>query len=261
MTSPTTIRTKVISLIEPAVIAAGYELVDVRFVSEQGGWVLRVYVAHPPADPSVLAIDAGVGRPIDIGDCERLSRELSTVLDVSDPITQAYSLEVSSPGIDRPLRTAGHFARYQGAEIKLTLDRALPLESGGERRNFRGFVSGVEGTGDATMIVLDVDGQAFRLRLADVDTAKVAPDWDDVMRGGPGLRRRGGPADAVPWPRPAARPRPRARARARARPRPAASALSPDSRSTPPTPSAVTAPRRILTAPWRDPPWIAPSSR
>lgn len=194
MTSPTTIRTKVISLIEPAVIAAGYELVDVRFVSEQGGWVLRVYVAHPPADSSVLAIDAGVGRPIDIGDCERLSRELSTVLDVSDPITQAYSLEVSSPGIDRPLRTAGHFARYQGAEIKLTLDRALPLESGGERRNFRGFVSGVEGTGDATMIVLDVDGQAFRLRLADVDTAKVAPDWDDVMRGGPGLRRRGGPA-------------------------------------------------------------------
>lgn len=177
---------RVIRVIEPAVIAAGYELVDVRFTLEQGGWVLRVYVDVPPPadaapDPSAVPADL-----IDIADCERMSRELSAVLDVEDPIPQAYSLEVSSPGIDRPLRTAAHYRRFLGAEAKVQL--AVPtITPTGERRNYKGTLTAVDGDGDAAIIVITVDGQAHRLALADVDHARLVPDWDAVMRGGSGL--------------------------------------------------------------------------
>ena len=78
---------------------------------------------------------------VDLEDCENLSRELSAVLDVDDPIPQAYSLEVSSPGIDRPLRTADHFAHFAGSEVKIQLGVPLSTPTG-ERKNFRdGFSS------------------------------------------------------------------------------------------------------------------------
>ena len=186
---------RVISVIEPAVTAAGYDLVDVRFTLEQGGWVLRVAIDVPP-DPST-PLDMVPANQIDIADCERLSRELSAVLDVADPIPQAYSLEVSSPGIERPLRTASHFERFTGAEAKIQL--AVPLVTpGGERRNFKGTLRGVDGDGDAAIILIDVDGQSFRLPLADIDHARLVPDWDAVMKGGSGVGPR-----AAPPPRPA----------------------------------------------------------
>jgi ribosome maturation factor RimP len=159
---------RVISIIEPACIAAGYELVDVRFVAEQGGWVLRVCIDLPPDQAPAQ---------VDLKDCERMSRELSALLDVEDPIPQAYNLEVSSPGIDRPLRTAAHFARYAGSEAKIHL--AVPLVTPtGERRNFKGTLRGVEDD----RVVIDVDGQTFKLPIGDVETARLIPDWDEVMR-------------------------------------------------------------------------------
>jgi ribosome maturation factor RimP len=174
---------KVIAIIEPACIAAGYELVDVRFVAEQGGWVLRVCIDLPPDQAPApfgsapLRGDLAQDRQVDLKDCERMSRELSALLDVEDPIPQAYNLEVSSPGIDRPLRTAAHFARFAGAEAKIHL--AVPLVTPtGERRNFKGVLRGVEDD----RVVIDVDGQTFRLPIADVDTARLVPDWDEVMR-------------------------------------------------------------------------------
>jgi ribosome maturation factor RimP len=177
---------RVIRVIEPAIEAAGYELVDVRFTLEQGGWVLRVAVDLPPDpdapfDPAVLPTDQ-----VDIADCEHLSRELSTVLDVDDPIPQAYSLEVSSPGIDRPLRTAAHFRRFAGAEAKIQL--AVPQQTpAGERRNYKGILGAVEGEGDAATFVITVDGVDHRLPLGDVDHARLVPDWDAVMKGGSGV--------------------------------------------------------------------------
>jgi ribosome maturation factor RimP len=130
---------------------------------------------------------------VDLQDCENLSRELSAVLDVEDPIPQAYSLEVSSPGIDRPLRTAQHFSYFAGSEAKIQL--AVPLQTdAGERRNFRGILRGVVGD----KLVIDVDGQTFELPIADVDHAKLVPDWDAVMKGGSGVgappAKPGGPA-------------------------------------------------------------------
>jgi ribosome maturation factor RimP len=112
-------QTKLIQIIEPVLAQSGFELVDVRLILEQGGWVLRVQVDRPlerVTDLTEVSSDR-----VDLSDCENISRELSAVLDVEDPIPQAYHLEISSPGIDRPLRTVSHFAHFKGSEAKIQL--------------------------------------------------------------------------------------------------------------------------------------------
>ena len=114
-----------------------------------------------------------IDRPggVDLDLCERVSRELS-------PLRERYALEVSSPGLDRPLRTAAHFQRYSGETAKVTL--AEPLEG---RKNFKGVVKGVEPPGpDATLVVIDVDGAEFRLPIQSIASARLVPDWDSVMK-------------------------------------------------------------------------------
>jgi ribosome maturation factor RimP len=161
------LQQRLITIVEPVCQASGYELVDLRFLLEQQGWVLRVCVDRP----------LGSEEHVDLRDCENLSRELSAVLDVDDPIPQAYSLEVSSPGIERPLRTAAHFAHFAGSDAKIQL--AVPLTTTtGERRNFRGILGGVEDD----KVKITCDGQPFELPLANIDHAKLVPDWDAVMK-------------------------------------------------------------------------------
>ena len=128
---------RLIQIIEPVLEAAGFELVDVRFLLEQGGWVLRVQVDIPL--DQVTDITEVPSDRVDLADCEDMSRELSAVLDVEDPIANAYTLEVSSPGIDRPLtrekdyiRWAGHIARMETLE---------PVEG---KRRFKGLLLGLE---------------------------------------------------------------------------------------------------------------------
>ena len=174
------LHTRLISIVEPAVKASGFELVDLRFLLEQGGWVLRVQVDRPLAE--VTDLSQVPSDRVSLEDCENISRELSAVLDVEDPIPQAYHLEISSPGIDRPLRTAAHFAHFIGSEAKIQL--ALPLRTEtGERRNFRGVLRGVEGD----QVAIDCDGQQFSLPIADIEHAKLVPDWDAVMHGKSGV--------------------------------------------------------------------------
>ena len=171
---------RLISIVEPVLQAAGFELVDLRFVLEQGGWVLRVQVDLPLAewgDVSEVPSDR-----VDLQDCEKLSRELSAVLDVEDPIPQAYHLEVSSPGIERPLRTAEHFTHFAGSEAKVQLAVPLHLETG-ERKNFKGVLRGVSDD----KVSIDCDGVTFALPIADIDHAKLVPDWDAVMHGKSGV--------------------------------------------------------------------------
>ena len=157
-------------IVEPVCHASGYEVVDVEYTRAQVGWVVRVYIDRPSDVPQTS--------PISFADCERLSRELSTVLDVEDPVPHAYSLEVSSPGLDRPLRTAAHFQRYAGETAKVAL--AEPLEG---RKNFKGVVKGVEPPGpDATLVVIEVDGAEFRLPIQSIASARLVPDWESVMK-------------------------------------------------------------------------------
>jgi ribosome maturation factor RimP len=178
------LQQRLISIVEPVCEAAGYELVDLRFLLEQTGWTLRVAVDLPldeHTDPHEVPSDR-----VDLEDCENLSRELSAVLDVEDPIPQAFSLEVSSPGIERPLRTAAHYKYFAGSEAKIQLAMPLRLEApmSVERRNFKGILQGVEG--DDTVLI-ECDGTTFRLPIDDIEQAKLVPDWDAVMKGKRGV--------------------------------------------------------------------------
>ncbi|HVK83455.1 MAG TPA: ribosome maturation factor RimP, partial [Kofleriaceae bacterium] len=170
---------RLISIVEPVCNAAGFDLVELRFLLDQGGWVLRVAVDLPLGED--MDITQVPEDRVDLEDCENLSRELSAVLDVEDPISQAYSLEVSSPGIDRALRTVTHFAHFVGSDAKIQLAVGLQTPSG-ERKNFRGILKGVKGEGGAQAVAIEVDGQVFHLPIDDIDHAKLVPDWDAVMK-------------------------------------------------------------------------------
>jgi ribosome maturation factor RimP len=143
---------RLIARFEPVLMEAGYELVEVEFVSGQGGATLRVYIDSPEG--------------IDVDDCVAASHRLSDLLDVEDPFPGAYSLEVSSPGTDRVLRTPEHFARFVDNRVKVEL--AVPRE--GRRR-----YTGVLRRADGESIELDVDNFSVSIRLAEISRARLAP--------------------------------------------------------------------------------------
>ncbi|MBV6423410.1 MAG: Ribosome maturation factor RimP [Steroidobacteraceae bacterium] len=151
MTS-TALRDRLIALLEPLIGQLGYELVDVEANAGRGPGMLRVYLDSP----------AGVG----VDDCERVSREVSALLDVEDPMPGAYTLEVSSPGADRVLRTAAHFARFRGERVKVEL-----VEPRDGRRRYTGTLVAVDERG----IALEVDGEAVAMDFAAIDRARLAP--------------------------------------------------------------------------------------
>jgi ribosome maturation factor RimP len=145
-----TLRERLIALIEPLVGRLGYELVELEQTSGRGSAVVRLFIDSPE----------GVG----LTDCERVSREVSALLDVEDPIPTAYTLEVSSPGFDRVLRTPAHFARFIGARIAVEL--TAPREG---RRRYTGTLL----TADEAGIALEVDGQRVPVSFAEIGKAKL----------------------------------------------------------------------------------------
>ncbi|MEO7071707.1 MAG: ribosome maturation factor RimP [Rhodanobacter sp.] len=141
----------------------------VEFVPGQGQATLRVFVDRPADGQD--AVQAGADEPprgVDVDACESASRELSALLDVDDPIPGQYVLEVSSPGIDRPLFSAAQFARVIGQEVKVALN--APLEG---RRRLRGKVQAVDGE----HITLEAEGRTWQFEHVQVDGARVVPDW------------------------------------------------------------------------------------
>lgn len=145
-------RDKLFGLLEPVVAALGFELLEVEWSSAGRNSLVRVY------------IDRTDGAGIGLDDCERTSRSIGAVLDAEDPIGSEYRLEVSSPGFDRPLRTAEHFARFEGSEARI--ETAAPVEG---RRRFRGRLGPVEG-GDVT---IEVDRKVWKLPLAGISKARL----------------------------------------------------------------------------------------
>jgi ribosome maturation factor RimP len=159
---------------------AGFDLVEVHSGREPGGWVVRLYIDRPavqPAEP-MQADGASLGsieseELVSLEDCERVSRDVSASLDVADLITHAYQLEVSSPGLDRPLRRESDFVRFQGAQVRVRL-----LEGVDGRRNFSGRLCGAHGG----LVQLDCDGRIHHLPLGDIAKANVVPDWDKELK-------------------------------------------------------------------------------
>ena len=163
----------------------GLECLGVEFTPSHGQSTLRVYLdLLDRQGPETDAADA-VRREVGIEDCETASRELSALLDVEDPIPGHYVLEVSSPGLDRPLFTAAQFAKVVGQEVKILLK--APLEG---RRRLRGKLTSVEGE----RISLESEGKLFEFEHALVESARVVPDW--VALGYAPQPKRGGKTTA-----------------------------------------------------------------
>jgi len=141
---------QVLSVIEPVVTGLGYELVGAEFGQAENGQTLRVYIDT----------DAGIV----MEDCAAVSRQLNAVLDVEDTIKSAYLLEVSSPGVDRPLFTEAQFAAQTGEQVRVRMASGV-----GGRRNFKGQLVAVE-NGKATV---EVDGIDYELPIDDVEQAHI----------------------------------------------------------------------------------------
>lgn len=146
------LRERLIALIEPLAGSLGYELVELEFASGRSHGVLRIFIDRPEG--------------IRVEDCERMSRETSALLDVEDPIPTAYTLEVSSPGFDRVLRTKPHFERFVGERVHVELK--VPREG---RRRYTGLLRQVADAG----IEIEVDRQMVNVPFAEIGKARLAP--------------------------------------------------------------------------------------
>jgi|TARA_B110000967_G_scaffold138702_1_gene141632 ribosome maturation factor RimP len=138
-------------LFEPVVEAMGYEFVGVEFTGGSGHGTLSIY------------IDREQG--VDVDDCASISHQVSAILDVEDPIQQAFDLQVSSPGINRPLFKLSDYDRFVGEIIKIKLDVAL-----NGRKNFKGILNGVV---QSKLVQVDVDGENFQLPFLDIGKANL----------------------------------------------------------------------------------------
>ena len=147
----------------------GLECIGVEFTPSHGQSTLRVYLDLSEQRRAEQGSDDAAGRrEIGIEDCETASRELSALLDVEDPVPGHYVLEVSSPGLDRPLFTAAQFAKAVGQEVKLLLKSSLE-----GRRRLRGRLLAVAGE----RLTLEAEGKTFEFEHALVESARVVPDW------------------------------------------------------------------------------------
>jgi ribosome maturation factor RimP len=143
-------------IVEPVIGQMGYELVGVEMIRSGRYSTLRIY------------IDAPAGVTLD--DCVAVSRHVSGVLDVEDPIKTPYQLEVSSPGLDRPLFKIGDYERFAGSTAKVKM--LVPHEG---RRNFTGVLRGLNGD----RIRIEVDEQVFELEFEHIERTRLVPNFDN----------------------------------------------------------------------------------
>ena len=139
-------------LIEPAIEQLGYELADLELKLGGRDGVVRVFIDKPEG--------------VELTDCAIVSRQLSAILDVEDPLPGHYTLEVSSPGLDRRLTKPEHFRRFAGETVKVKL--RFPIDG---RRNFHGALR----TADDEKIEVEVDGESYSLQMDTIESARLVP--------------------------------------------------------------------------------------
>jgi ribosome maturation factor RimP len=141
---------KLNNIIAPAVEGLGYEFVGLEYKPSSHQSMLRIFIDHENG--------------INVDDCARVSRQVSAVMDVEDPIKNEYTLEVSSPGLDRPLFTVEHYQRFKGEKIKCKL--RMPFNG---RRNFTGKLL----EADERTITLSIDDESVELYIDDIEKAHI----------------------------------------------------------------------------------------
>lgn len=147
---------EIIAISKPVVEGLGFELWGVEYVAQGKHSTLRIFIEH----------ENGIG----VEHCTEVSHQLAAVYDVEDPITNAYTLEVSSPGLDRPLFTLDQYARFEGHQVKLRLK--YPFEG---RRKFEGIIAGVE---DEQVLVQSGEYE-YMLPFEQIDKANIVPVFED----------------------------------------------------------------------------------
>jgi ribosome maturation factor RimP len=143
------------ALIQPVVESLEFDFWGIEYIQSKETTV-RVYIDHENG--------------INVDDCAQVSRQISAMMDVEDPISNIYSLEVSSPGVDRLLFTLAHFEKYRG--FKLDLRLKVPFDG---RRNFKGLLNGIDG--DEVLLV--IDNEEFVLPWELIDRAQVVPVFEN----------------------------------------------------------------------------------
>lgn len=147
----------IFELLAPSIASLGYELLGIEYLPQGKHSVLRLFV------------DSDDG--IQLGDCEKVSRQVSGILDVEDPLKGQYSLEVSSPGMERPLFTSEQFAKFIDARVRIKLQ----IKHEGRKR-ITGLVKAVE---EDVIVIHDSDDDIeLRINITDMDRAQLIPDWD-----------------------------------------------------------------------------------
>jgi len=139
------------ALFEPVIQSMGYELVGVEFQGSTQHGTLRVYIDH----------ENGIG----VEDCARISQQISAILDVEEPIPQAYDLEVSSPGLNRPLFKASDYERFSGCPAKIKM--AIAVDG---RKNFKGILQGIR---QSKTVQIMVDNESYELLISDIAKANL----------------------------------------------------------------------------------------
>ncbi len=145
---------KLTEMLRPSVEQVGKELLGVEFISAGKHSVLRLFIDHENG--------------INVDDCAEVSRQVSAILDVEDPISTEYNLEVSSPGLDRPLFDLPHFEAVVGEVVEVKL--GVPLNG---RRKFKGQLNAIEGD----LLIVEVDGETYELPHGNIDKANLVPQF------------------------------------------------------------------------------------
>ncbi len=152
-------QTHLWELFEPVVTGMGFDLVEIEHFPNPKHGVLRLYIDVPEGSDS-----AGVV----IEDCSAVSRQISALIDVEDPVRGQFNLEVSSPGLDRPLRRLKDFQRFTGSLVKLKT--AMPLEG---QRNFKGRL--LQASED--VLVIETDAEEISLPMSAIEKARIVPEF------------------------------------------------------------------------------------
>jgi len=157
------VQEQLLDLLEPALEGLGYELVDLEYRREERGWVVRLFVDS----------EAGVN----LDDCVKVSREVGVLLEVEDPVPQAYNLEVSSPGMDRILKKPRDFERFVGQQVKLkTFESMDPDGRGHARKTFCGELLGFV-DGQVKVMQQDAKGGEVMFSLEQIERANLDPQF------------------------------------------------------------------------------------
>ena len=158
---------RVEELAGPVLAGVGLELVEAQYRRESSGWVLRLFIDRALENDSVSGGPAGSGVTLD--ECVRMNREIGRLLDVEDIVDGAYTLEVSSPGLDRPLTKPRDFVRFAGRQVKI---RAMLPEG---RRKLKGILLGLKDDS----ISIEVDGDVLNIPYDQAERVQLVPvvDW------------------------------------------------------------------------------------